>query len=144
MEYSKPKDANINILFLCVANSARSQMAEGLARDFFKKNKIKATVQSAGSKPSTLNPLAIQAMQEMELDISGQRSKSVDEIPKEKVDTVITVCEEELCPTFFGEALQLHWGFQDPAQPDLSEEQQLKLFRQVRDRIKARLPQLIH
>ncbi|EKD51949.1 MAG: protein-tyrosine phosphatase, low molecular weight [uncultured bacterium] len=124
------------ILFLCVANSARSQMAEGLARHYFG-NEI--TVQSAGSKPSKINPLAIQVMNEIGIDISDHRSKSVDEIDPDSVDTVITLCAEEVCPVFLGKAERLHWPLTDPATSEKSQGDQLKLFRSVRDQILEKL-----
>ena len=85
------------LLFLCVANSARSQMAEGLARARFGE---RARVQSAGSAPSSVNPLAVQAMAEVGIDISGQWSKRVDTIDPATVDTVVTLCADEVCPVF--------------------------------------------
>ena len=127
------------ILFLCVANSARSQMAEGLARNFFGEN---ALVQSAGSKPSRVNPLAIAALNEVGIDISGQRSKSVESIDPATVETVITLCAEEVCPVFLGKAERIHWPLPDPAGQDGTEEQQLQKFREVRDEIDRRLKSL--
>jgi len=124
------------ILFMCVANSARSQMAEGLAKSIlgspFK-------IQSAGSRATHVNPLAIQAMKEIGIDISDQTSKSVENIDPKSVDLVITLCAEEVCPVFLGEAKKLHWPFPDPARKDLSNEEQLILFREVRDKIRERL-----
>jgi len=127
------------ILFLCVANSARSQMAEGLARNFFGEN---ALVQSAGSKPSRVNPLAIAALNEVGIDISGHRSKSVESIDPATVETVITLCAEEVCPVFLGKAERIHWPLPDPAGQDGTEEQQLQKFREVRDEIGRRLKSL--
>lgn len=124
------------ILFLCVANSARSQMAEGLARSYFGN---KALVQSAGSKPSRVNPLAIRALAELGIDISGHRSKSVAEIDPSTVDTVITLCAEEECPLFLGQAERLHWGLPDPAGQPGTEEEQLRKFREIRDEIGGRI-----
>jgi arsenate reductase len=86
-----------SILFLCVANSARSQMAEGLARQMFGAG---VRVQSAGSSPSQLNPLAVTAMAEIGIDISGQMAKSVGTIDSSTVDTVVTLCAEAVCPVF--------------------------------------------
>ncbi len=120
------------ILFLCVANSARSQMAEGLARHFLGD---KITVQSAGSKPSHVNPLAIEALSEIGIDISKQSSKSVDDIDSNSVDTVITLCAEEVCPLFLGKAERLHWPLADPAATAGSIENQLEAFRKTRDLI---------
>lgn len=124
------------ILFLCVANSARSQMAEGLARNLLGDQ---ALIQSAGSKPSKVNPFAIQALKEMGIDISGQRSKSVDEIDPQTVETVITLCAEEVCPVFLGKAERLHWALPDPAGQGGTDEEKLQSFREVRDRIHSRL-----
>lgn len=130
----------MKILFLCVANSARSQMAEGLARHLFD-NKI--TVQSAGSKPSTVNPLAIQAMNEIGIDISGQHSKAVDTIDPASVDQVITLCQEEVCPVFLGKAKRLHWPLMDPANPEKNTTEQLQQFRIVRDQILTKLKGMV-
>ena len=127
------------LLFLCVANSARSQMAEGLARKYFGD---KALVQSAGSRPSRVNPLAIKALAEIGIDISRHRSKSVDEIDPSSVDTVITLCAEEVCPVYLGKAERLHWPLPDPAGQDGTEDEQLQKFRDVRDEISRRLPSL--
>jgi arsenate reductase len=123
------------ILFLCVANSARSQMAEGLTRNMLGD---KAIVQSAGSKPSRVNPLAIQVLKEIGIDISGHRSKSVAEIDPASVDTIITLCAEEECPVFLGKAERLHWPLPDPGH-EATHEQKLQSFRDVRDEIKRRL-----
>lgn len=124
------------ILFLCVANSARSQMAEGIARQLAGE---RSGVQSAGSSPSRVNPLAIRALAEIGIDASGQRSKSVDEIDRTTVDTVITLCAEEVCPVYFGSARRLHWPLPDPARHTESEEASLDRFRAVRDELRHRL-----
>ena len=100
------------ILFLCVANSARSQMAEGLARKIFGKRNA---VQSAGSEPSQVNPYAIEVMRELGVDLSTHHSKSVQTIDPASVGTVITLCAEEVCPVFLGKVRRLHWPIQDPA-----------------------------
>ncbi|MEQ1878236.1 MAG: arsenate reductase ArsC [Bdellovibrionia bacterium] len=126
----------MNILFMCVANSARSQMAEGLARSLAGAGH---TIQSAGSKATHVNSLGIQAMKEIGIDISGQKSKSVDSIDPVTVDTVITLCAEEVCPVYLGRARRLHWPFPDPANKDLEPAKQLELFRKVRDDIRAKL-----
>lgn len=126
-----------SILFLCVANSARSQMAEGLARVRFGN---RAGVQSAGSTPAGVNPLAIEALAELGIDITGQTSKSVDTVDPVGVDIVVTLCAEEVCPTFFGHATRLHWPLPDPTAVPL--DLKLQRFREVRDEIAARLPQL--
>lgn len=130
-----------NVLFLCVANSARSQMAEGLARQRFGE---RMQVQSAGSKPSRVNPYAIEVLAELGIDISAQQSKAASAIDPATVDTVVTLCAEEVCPLFLGQNERLHWPIADPASddPSLSREQLLARFRTARDAIAARLPQL--
>jgi arsenate reductase len=127
-----------SILFLCVANSARSQMAEGLARAHFGD---RVRVQSAGSRPTRVNPYAIEVMAEIGIDIIGHTSKSVDTIDPATVDTVITLCAEEVCPVFLGRARRLSWGMPDPASDDpaITREELLDRFRAARDRIRARL-----
>ncbi len=126
------------ILFLCVANSARSQMAEGLARALLGRD---TEVQSAGSQPSKVNPYAIEAMAELGIDISGHRSKSVEEIDPQAVDVVITLCAEEVCPVLPGRVRRLHWPIPDPAcsDPALSAEEMRSRFRFARDEIRERL-----
>ncbi len=130
------KRAPRHILFLCVANSARSQMAEGIARSLAPAG---VTVSSAGSQPSRVNPLAIRALDEIGIDIRPQRSKSVDSISPGGVDAVITLCAEEVCPVFLGKAHRLHWGLPDPAGAGRTEEEQLQAFRNVRDELRRRL-----
>ena len=103
------------LLFLCVANSARSQMAEGLARAMFGDA---VRVQSAGSRPSRVNPHAIAVMREVGIDITGHASKSVQDIDPATVDVVVTLCAEEVCPVFLGQAARLHWPIPDPASDD--------------------------
>jgi arsenate reductase len=127
----------IRMLFLCVANSARSQMAEGLARQLFPHCRI----QSAGSRPSQVNPFAIEVLAEIGIDASTQTSKSVLDIDPATVDLVITLCAEEVCPLFLGSAERLHWPIPDPASvdPALTPEQMRDRFRQGRDEIRRRL-----
>ena len=127
------------LLFLCVANSARSQMAEGLARRQFGRD---VAVQSAGSQPSTVHPLAIRALREIGIDISGHASKSVDTIEAETVDTVVTLCEEEVCPTFLRLSRRVHWPVVDPAAATGTEAERLQKFRDVRDDIARRMKSL--
>ena len=124
------------LLFLCVANSARSQMAEGIARQLAGD---RLRVQSAGSEPTRLNPLAAAALAEVGIDASGQRSKSVDEIDRTAVDTVITLCAEEVCPVYLGAARRLHWPLPDPAGHAEGEEASLARFRAVRDDLARRI-----
>lgn len=125
-----------HVLFLCVANSARSQMAEGIARSLAPAG---VTVSSAGSRPTQVNPLAVRALDELGIDIRGQRSRSVAELPTEGVDAVITLCAEEVCPVFPGKALRVHWALPDPAAAGGTEEERLQRFREVRDELRRRL-----
>ena len=125
-----------HILFLCVANSARSQMAEGIARSLAPAG---VTVSSAGSKPSRVNPLAVRALDEIGIDIRSHASKSVDSISPQGIDTVITLCAEEVCPVFLGKAHRFHWGMPDPAGAGITDEEQLQAFRNVRDELRRRL-----
>jgi arsenate reductase (thioredoxin) len=125
------------VLILCTGNSARSQMAEGLLRHNAGE---RFEVESAGTKPSIVRPEAIAAMQELGIDISGHRSKSVEEFDGQKFDYVITVCDSarESCPVFFSDAKRLHHDFDDPAALTGSEER-LALFRRVRDELRTYL-----
>jgi arsenate reductase len=127
-----------SILFLCVANSARSQMAEGLAREIFAG---RAVVQSAGSQPSRVNPYAIDVMREIGIDLSGHTSKSVDTIDPGSIDTVITLCAEQVCPVFLGNARRHHWPIPDPASPDpaIPRDEMLRRFRTARDTLRGKL-----
>jgi arsenate reductase len=127
----------VKILFLCVANSARSQMAEGLARAMFGD---RAEVASAGSAPSRVNPLAIAAMAEAGIDISAQRSKSVSDVDAADFDLIITLCADEVCPVVPGRVKRLHWPLPDPAAAP--PEQAAARFRSVRDEIARRLKTL--
>lgn len=127
-----------SILFLCVANSARSQMAEGLGRMIFGD---RVPVQSAGSEPSMVNPYAVEVMRELGVDLSTHRSKSVQTIDPATVGTVITLCAEEVCPVFLGQARRLHWPIPDPASkdPSLGREEMLTRFRTARDTLREKL-----
>jgi arsenate reductase (thioredoxin) len=122
------------LLFLCVANSARSQMAEGLARRLFGE---RVTVQSAGSAPTRVNPNAIAALAEVGIDASGHTSKLVDDIAPDSIDLVITLCAEEVCPVYPGRVERLHWPLPDPA--GAPPEQAMARFREVRDMLRAKL-----
>jgi arsenate reductase len=124
------------VLFLCVANSARSQMAEGLARFLAPPDVM---VWSAGSKPTRVRPEAIAALAEIGIDISGHRSKSVSEVPAGEIDTVMTLCGEEECPVFLGGARRLHWGLRDPASVGGSDADRADAFRHTRDELRRRL-----
>jgi arsenate reductase len=130
------------ILFLCVANSARSQLAEALARDLFGPT---AQVQSAGSSPATsVNPFAVSALREIGLDVAAQRPRHVDEIDPAAIDLVITLCAEEVCPVYPGRVRRLHWPIPDPtaSHPEDDEATQLARFRVAREEIRARLLRL--
>jgi arsenate reductase (thioredoxin) len=131
------------VLILCTGNSARSQMAEGLLRHdaggMFE-------VVSAGTKPSQVRPEAIAVMRELGIDISGQRSKSVDEFAGEAFDYVLTVCDhaKESCPIYPGHMNRLHHGFEDPASIQGTEEERVIAFRKVRDEIRSYLRHFPH
>ncbi|HZZ85533.1 MAG TPA: arsenate reductase ArsC [Anaeromyxobacteraceae bacterium] len=125
-----------HLLFLCVANSARSQLAEGIARSLAP---AAVTISSAGSRPSQVNPLALRALAEIGIDGSAQRSKAVETIDPAGVDAVVTLCAEEVCPVFLGKARRLHWGLPDPGAATGSEEERLQAFRDVRDELRRRL-----
>jgi protein-tyrosine-phosphatase/N-acetylglutamate synthase-like GNAT family acetyltransferase len=118
------------VLFMCVANSARSQMAEGLARHLFGPL---VTVASAGSAATSVRPLAVEAMHEAGIDISQHRSKDVDAFDPDSIDIVVTLCAEEVCPVWLGQAKRLHWPIPDPAPGGLDD------FRAARDAIRWRL-----
>ena len=126
------------VLFLCTHNSARSQMAEGLLRH---EAGERFEVFSAGTHPSKVRPEAIAVMKEIGIDISGHRSKSVDEFAGPDLDMVITVCDnaKESCPVFPGPTERLHWPFEDPASVEGTEEQRQDAFRRVRDQIHGRI-----
>jgi arsenate reductase len=126
------------VLFLCTHNSARSQMAEGLLRhlggDAFE-------VHSAGTEATRVRPLAVRAMAELGIDISAHASKTLDRYLGQPFDLVITVCDEanEACPVFPGARERRHWSFPDPSRATGTEEEQLAVYRAVRDAIRARI-----
>lgn len=126
------------VLFLCTHNSARSQMAEGLLR---KLAGDRFDVYSAGTETTRVHPLAIAAMRDLDIDISGHRSKTLDEYGGEHFDYVITVCDKanESCPAFPGDTQRIHWSFEDPSQATGSDAKRLKVFRRIRDEISGRL-----
>jgi arsenate reductase (thioredoxin) len=128
----------IRVLILCTGNSARSQMAEGLLRH---DGGARFEVFSAGTKPSQVRPEAIEVMGELGIDISGHRSKSVDEFLGRTFNYVITVCNNvrESCPAFPGRAARIHWSFEDPAAVKGDEATRKGVFRQVRDEIREKL-----
>ena len=127
-----------SILFLCVANSARSQMAEGLARDLFGDT---IQIQSAGSAPSRVNPFAIQAMAQLGIHIVDHTSKAVHTIDPHGIDLVITLCAEEVCPVFLSDVPHLHWPLTDPDRKheNLTDAERLSHFCTIRDQIHERL-----
>lgn len=127
------------LVLLCVANSARSQMAEGLARA---KAPPGWTVHSAGSHPGTLHPLAVRVMGEIGIDISHHRSKGLDSVPLDTADVIVTLCAEAVCPVTPRAPVRLHWPLPDPAAVMGPDEARLRAFRHVRDEIAKRLGSL--
>ena len=125
-----------HLLFLCVQNSARSQLAEGIARFLAPPGVI---ISSAGSSPAFVRPQAIQVLKEIGIDISGHRSKAIEEIDDASVDAVVTLCAEEVCPIFLGDAVRLHWSLPDPAKAPGDDEARLNAFRATRDELFRRL-----
>ena len=126
------------VLFICTHNSARSQMAEGLLRRL---GGERFEVFSAGTEATHVRPLAIRAMAEIGIDISGQQSKTLGRYLGEPFDDVITVCDaaNEVCPIFPGAKQRRHWSFEDPSKATGSEDEQLAVYRHVRDEIRARI-----
>jgi len=126
------------VLFICTHNSARSQMAEGLVNHDLT-GKVEAF--SAGTDPTFVNPLAVAVMKELGIDISGHRSKSIDEFVNEKFDFVITLCDHaaESCPVFFGGTRRMHMGFPDPSAITGTEQEKLAFFRKLRDQIRKEI-----
>jgi arsenate reductase (thioredoxin) len=126
------------VLFICTHNSARSQMAEGLLRHLAGE---RFEVFSAGTVATYVRPLAIRAMSELGIDISRQQSKTLDRYLGEPFDDVITVCDAaaEACPVFPGAARRRHWSFEDPSKATGSEDEQLEVYRRVRDEIRSRI-----
>jgi arsenate reductase (thioredoxin) len=118
----------MRILFLCVANSARSQMAEGLASAILPHE---VEVASAGSKPGRLNPLAVEALSEVGIDISAHHSKALGEVSPQNADLIVTLCADEVCPIVPGSVRRLHWPIADP--------EGLEGFRSARDQIRGRI-----
>ena len=123
-----------HILFLCVANSARSQVAEGLARSMAPEG---VRISSAGSEPSSVRPQAIEVLREVGIDIAGHRSSGIGEVER-PVDVVVTLCAEEVCPVWLEDARRVHWGLPDPASEEGSEDAKLDAFRAVRDELLRR------
>jgi arsenate reductase (thioredoxin) len=130
------------VLFLCTGNSCRSQMAEGFLRHHGGHN---FEVHSAGTNPTTLNPLAVKVMSEAGIDISRHESKNASQYTGNEFTYVITVCDhaKESCPIFPGNSIRLHWPFDDPADATGSEEERLPVFRRVRDEIDERIREFV-
>ena len=132
----------IRVLFLCTHNSARSQMAEGLLRrlggDSF-------AVESAGTEPAQVHPLAIEAMATHGIDIASQRSKHLDELQGERFDYVVTVCDRasETCPVFPGAPERVHWSIADPSAVEGSKAEKRTAFKRAADELKTRIQHLI-
>ncbi len=129
------------VVFLCVANSARSQMAEGLAR-------VRApngwTIYSAGSSPARVSSTAVQVMGEIGIDISRQHSKGTDEVPLDQADLIVTLCADEVCPVVpGGRAKRLHWPLPDPAAV-MDRKLRVAAFRRVRDELGQRIESLFN
>lgn len=137
-----PEPARPRILFLCIHNSCRSQMAEGLMRHLASE---RFESFSGGLEATRVHPTAIGVMAELGIDISGQHSKTIDDLSDQGFDYVVTTCHEaqEACPTWPGEAEMLHWPFPDPASAEGTEEERLKAFREVRDTIRARVAEFL-
>jgi len=127
------------ILFLCVANSARSQMAEAIARSLAPSG---VKVWSAGSRPTSVRPEAVLVMREIGIDIANHVSKGVSDIPAGEVDMVITLCAEEECPVFLGKSVRLHWALRDPAAVEGSDEERVGAFQRARDELRKRIVML--
>ena len=137
-ERGRPK----RVLILCTGNSARSQMAEGLLRDLGRED---FDVVSAGVEPSYVRPEAIEVMNEIGMDISRHRSKSVHEFSNQEFDYVITVCDNAnaRCPVFPGQARRIHWSIEDPAAAKGNYEMRLASFRKARDELQVRLGEFV-
>lgn len=128
-----------HLLFLCVANSSRSQMGEGIARSLAPDT---MRISSAGSEPSQVRPQAIAVLSEVGIDIRGYRSKGTEEVAR-PVDVVITLCAQEVCPVWLDPAVRLHWALPDPAGAGDTSEEEMRAFRQVRDELRLRLSALL-
>ena len=128
-----------HILFLCVANSARSQMAEGIARSLAPED---VRITSAGSQPTTVRPQAVRALDEIGIDITRQSSKGMDQVDGAPPEVVITLCAEEACPAWLQPTLRVHWPLPDPAGAGESPEEEMRAFRDVRDELMRRLREL--
>ena len=130
------------VLFLCIGNSVRSQMAEGLLNEL---GSGKWKARSGGVFPSYVHPLAVRVMEEIGIDISRQTSKSMDRFRNEVFDYIITLCDEaaQSCPTFSNKGRRLHWPLEDPAAAIGTIEERLAVFRRIRDEIKTKIEELL-
>ena len=137
------RENKLRVLILCTGNSARSQMAEGLLRHL---GGTRYEVFSAGTKPAGVNPLAIEAMREVGIDISTQRSKSVAEFAGQEFAAVITVCDNaaEECPIFPGAPQRAHWSLPNPAAVSGTEQEKLGAFRKVREELERRIQAFVN
>jgi len=137
-ERGRPK----RVLILCTGNSARSQIAEGLLGDLGRED---FEIVSAGVEPSYVRPEAIEVMNEIGIDISTHRSKSVDEFLNQEFDYVITVCDKAnaRCPVFPGQARRIHWSIEDPVAAKGNDEMPLASFRKARDELQVRLGEFV-
>jgi arsenate reductase len=126
------------ILFLCTGNSCRSQMAEGFAKKMLPKN---MEIFSAGMEPKSVHPMAVKVMQEIGVDISHQKSKNISDIPIDEISIVVTLCGDaaERCPIFPGKVKKIHWELEDPAKAQGSQEEIIKIFQKVRDKIRSHI-----
>jgi arsenate reductase len=130
------------VLFLCTANSARSQIAEGLMKSM---GGEQWEVKSAGILPSYVHPLAIRVMDEVGIDISKQTSKSQDQFLKEEFDYIITLCDHAAmaCPNFPGQGIRLHWSIEDPAMAIGTMDERVAVFRRAREEIRTRIERFL-
>jgi arsenate reductase len=128
------------LLFLCVANSARSQMAEGIARSMLPP---RVGVWSAGSKPTAVRPEAIVVMGEIGIDISEQRAKGIDAVPLDRIDTIVTLCGGNACPVLPGTTRSLHWEIPDPVALEGQAAARLEAFRSARDELRSHIAELV-
>jgi arsenate reductase (thioredoxin) len=124
------------ILFLCVANSVRSQIAEGLANRLAPPD---VEIYSAGSSPARISAYAVHVLEEVGIDATGQYSKPIEAIPHDRIGTVITLCADEVCPVFPADVTRLHWPLADPTSVATSQEDVLAGFRRIRDELSTRL-----
>jgi len=136
------REKTIRVLFLCTHNSARSQIAEGILRS---KSGGKIDVRSAGTEATQIHPLAVRALAEMNIDIRGQHSKSLEQFIGQHFDYIITVCDraKESCPVFPGDPVRIHWSFPDPAAVEGTEEAQFQAFRETSVQMMTRISYLL-